>query len=88
MAAQNATNRGDPRGLRIHTARRKPAWVGPLLTFMVRRGVSGSSPEEGFTDVIPSCLTAVSSGDDDAAGAGEGLPWPLAEETFLSPFYG
>jgi hypothetical protein len=26
---------------------RKPAWIDPLLTFMVRRGVSGSSPEEG-----------------------------------------
>ena len=34
-----------------------------------KEGVSGSSPEEGFTDVIPICLTAVSSGDDEAAAA-------------------
>jgi hypothetical protein len=29
------------------TPRRNPAWIDPLLTFMVRK-VSGSSPEEGL----------------------------------------
>jgi hypothetical protein len=45
-----------------------------------KEGVSGSSPEEGSKDVIPICLTAVSSGDDDAAAAGEVFRGRLQEE--------
>jgi hypothetical protein len=45
-----------------------------------KEGVSGSSPEEGSKDVIPICLTAVSSGDDDAAAAGEVFRCRLQEE--------
>jgi hypothetical protein len=47
------------------------AWLG---------GVSGSSPSEGSRDVIPICLTAVSSGDDDAAAAVEVFRGRLQEE--------
>jgi hypothetical protein len=35
---ENAAKRGYMRGARTRAAARKPAWVGPLLTFMVRRG--------------------------------------------------
>jgi len=42
--------------------------------------VSGSSPEEGSKDVIPVCLTAVSSGDDDAAAAVKVFRGRLQEE--------
>jgi hypothetical protein len=36
---QIATKRGYRRHAQTRTATRKPAWVGPLLTFMVRRGL-------------------------------------------------
>jgi hypothetical protein len=49
-------------------------------TFHGKEGVSGSSPEEGSKDVIPICLTAVSSGDDDAAAAVEVFRGRLQEE--------
>jgi hypothetical protein len=45
-----------------------------------KEGVDGSSPSEGSKDVIPICLTAVSSGDDDAAAAGEVFRGRLQEE--------
>jgi hypothetical protein len=45
-----------------------------------KEGVDGSSPSEGSKDVIPICLTAVSSGDDDAAAAVEVFRGRLQEE--------
>jgi hypothetical protein len=45
-----------------------------------KEGVDGSSPSEGSKDVIPICLTAVSSGDDDAAAAAEVFRSRLQEE--------
>jgi hypothetical protein len=45
-----------------------------------KEGVDGSSPSEGSKDVIPICLTAVSSGDDDAAAAVEVFGGRLQEE--------
>jgi hypothetical protein len=48
--------------------------------FHGKEGVDGSSPSEGSKDVIPICLTAVSSGDDDAAAAGEVFRGRLQEE--------
>src|SRR5262249_49368257 len=37
-AMQNAATSGYQRGTRTRTTTRKPAWIDPLLTFMVRRG--------------------------------------------------
>jgi hypothetical protein len=42
--------------------------------------VDGSSQSEGSKDVIPICLTAVSSGNDDAAAAVEVFRGRLQEE--------
>jgi hypothetical protein len=55
-------------------------WARLPETFHGKEGVSGSSPEEGSKDVIPICLTAVSSGDDDAAAAVEVFRGRLQEE--------
>jgi hypothetical protein len=35
---QNATKRDYPRHVQTRAPTRKPAWIDPLLTFMVRRG--------------------------------------------------
>ena len=52
----------------------------PAFVARCKEGVDGSSPSEGSKDVIPICLTAVSSGDDDAAAAVEVFRGRLQEE--------
>ena len=52
----------------------------PASSLDGKEGVDGSSPSEGSKDVIPICLTAVSSGDDDAAAAVEVFRGRLQEE--------
>ena len=51
-----------------------------LDSFYAKEGVDGFESAEGYKDVIPICLTAVSSGDDDAAAAGEVFRGRLQEE--------
>src|SRR5581483_7120032 len=49
---QYATTRGDRRHAPIRTATRKPAWVGPLLTFMVRNAMKKGLPRSHAPRVL------------------------------------